>query len=144
MLVLYRAVVSALKLHGWAKDVKRLGWTNGSHFISANELAGANDRKLAEIYKMVNTVPVGTPPIAPNLRAGSTRPWSLYEKLAMRLGMNPGESFGLGAVYMVESPNLVHVFVVQGDNSIIFTDDKNLFPSDTMVAKFRLFSEASK
>jgi hypothetical protein len=68
-----------------------------------------------------------------------TRPWSPYEKLAMRLNVPRGEEMPCDNCHIVSSPNKTFVFVVKGDKALILEDDPFLFPSDRLVGQFLLF-----
>ena len=79
------------------------------------------------------------------LPSGSTAKWSPYEKLKMRLGLNPGDLFGDDVhINIFTGPNLIFVFAAKGDKAEIFEDDVNLFPSDSLTGRFRLFLESVK
>ena len=67
--------------------------------------------------------------------------WSPYDRLKARLNLPPSEDFGLDYCHIFESPNLVFVFVVNGNNAAVLEDDPGLFPSDKLIAQFRLFQE---
>lgn len=69
------------------------------------------------------------------------RPYSSYEKLAMRLNMPRGATFGFDWMNIYEGPNTVFVFIVQGEKAIILEDPVALFPSDKIVAQVRLMQE---
>ena len=71
--------------------------------------------------------------------------WSPYEKLKMRIGLGPGDMFGDDVhINIVIGPNLIFVFAAKGDKAEIFEDDVNLFPSDSLTGRFRLFLESVK
>jgi hypothetical protein len=69
--------------------------------------------------------------------------WTPYDKLKMRLNMEPAAKFGKDVhCNIFTGPNLVFVFVCKGDKALILEDDVNLFPSDSLVGQFRLFLES--
>lgn len=67
--------------------------------------------------------------------------WSLYVKLAMRLNLPEGETFGFDNLNICEAPNKVFVFIVMGDDAVILEDEPSMFPSDRLVAKIRLLQK---
>jgi len=70
--------------------------------------------------------------------------WAPMEKLAMRLSKGPGEEWSQGiTVAIFTGPNTMFVFAAKGDKAIIFEDDVNLFPSDSLIGQFRLFAEST-
>jgi hypothetical protein len=70
--------------------------------------------------------------------------WSPYEMLKMRLHVKASETFGMDYCNIHEGPNVTFVFLVKGDKSIVLEDHTALFPSDALVAAFRLFQQATE
>lgn len=119
------SVYDLLAARGWKKDSQRFGMISpdGHHFVADTTL-----RLLT--YDAASAM----------AEAAAVRPkWTTHEKLTMRLNV---ESLSLDHVHIVEGANQVHIFLVHGDQALIVSDDKNLFPSDTCVAKVKLFMEA--
>jgi transcriptional antiterminator Rof (Rho-off) len=63
---------------------------------------------------------------------------SYYEKLAVRLDIPAGETFGYEHVHIIDSSNEVCILIKKDDQVVLLRDDKNLFPSDALIAKIRL------
>lgn len=63
---------------------------------------------------------------------------SPYEKLAVRLDIEPGSTFPFEHCHIVETSTEYHVLIVKNDQAVLLHDDKNLFPSDTLIGKIRL------
>lgn len=63
---------------------------------------------------------------------------SPYEKLAVRLDIEPGDTFPFEHCHIVETSTEVHVLIVKNDQCVLLHDDKSLFPSDTLIGKIRL------
>lgn len=82
------------------------------------------------------------------LRVTSNEPlrprYSHFEMLAMRLHIPKGAMIGLQHLQIYEGPNTIHVIMGHGDECEAVRDDKALFPSDTLIAKVRLFMEHNK
>jgi hypothetical protein len=75
----------------------------------------------------------------------NTRQWTEYEKLKMRLNLNAGDVFGKDVhVNIFMGPNTVFVFAAKDDKAEMFDDDVNLYPSDSLIGRFRLFLESVK
>lgn len=64
--------------------------------------------------------------------------WTPYDKIKMRLGLEPAEQFGFHCNIQM-GPNVAFVFVASGDKGLLFEDDKNLFPSDSLIGRLQLF-----
>jgi hypothetical protein len=63
----------------------------------------------------------------------------------MRLGLGPGDKIGEDIhISIFKGPNTMFVFAAKGDKAEIFEDDVNLFPSDSLTGRFRLFLESVK
>lgn len=148
-----------LEAYGWRKDLKSRTWIgpNGARIIDETlELETTNIEELIRMDRQGKLKPpIASPTFVGNvvkannssdgflLSSGKwsdtqTPTFSLYDKLNMRLHTQRGDSFGLDYVHIVEGPSITFVMIVHGDKAVILEDDKNLYPSDALVAKFWL------
>lgn len=78
----------------------------------------------------------------PDLLAGAQQQgknWTLYDKLKMRLNLQPGETFGFDFLHIFNSGRKIFVFVVHGDEAAyIEDDDPVMFPTDRFLARYLL------
>ena len=63
---------------------------------------------------------------------------SNYEKLAVRMDVEPGATFPFDHCHIVETSTEVCVLIVYKDQCVLLRDDINLFPSDAFLGKIRL------
>jgi hypothetical protein len=119
---------------GWKRSAIRLSWISpsGAEFPD-HVLAALPPDVLREVLISAKTL---DPP--------KSDTWSPYEKLAMRLGVPKGRTIGADCFHIHVGKQLTHILLVRNDQSTVLTDDNNLYPSDTLLAKVRLFLEATK
>lgn len=70
--------------------------------------------------------------------------WSNYDKLMMRLNIEPGGKFDIDHVHIFGGPNKTFVFMVHGEEVAFIEDDTSIFPSDAFIAKYRLVASGLK
>lgn len=142
-------MVEWLAKQGWQRDVRRLGMVSpdGAKFISEAELR-KHEETFQHVYDASRYGAAGVN--IDDLRAPRNSPswpppkkWSPYDKLKMRLGLQEADTFGLDYCHVFEGPNRTFLFMVKGNNAIILEDEPSIFPSDTLLAQFRLFVEAN-
>jgi hypothetical protein len=86
-------------------------------------------------------VGVGTSPYSDDAPPPSFPRWSAYEKLAMRLNVPEGEDIR-PTVAILPGITKMFIFVLKGDSALILEDAMDMYPSDRLVAEFRLFQQA--
>lgn len=109
---------------------------------TADQIADAFAKNLPKYAPHENYAP-GVSPLQGSRPITPPRRWTPYQKLAMRLGVQEGETFGVDYCHIFEGPNTTFVFVVKNDKALVLEDLPALFPSDHMVAQFQLFVQAT-
>ena len=68
-------------------------------------------------------------------------PRSRHHMLAMRLRITEGARMPFDDLHTSLGKEKVFVFIVQNDQAVTLEDDRNLFPSDTLVTQLRLIAK---
>lgn len=116
--------------------------------MANNQLKNAQ-QPVAIVSDGTNWIPMITPifpPSPPPTLLGPDRSiengvFSSFDKLRMRLRLMPGESFDVDYLAIFEGATKAFLFIVHNDEPVFIEDDIDMFPSDGLIAKYRLLQD---